>query len=161
MQGHFYRRNRGSGWWQGQFKGCGYRFTFPRRLILDVLSSSSMHLSAEDVYLEVHKKYPGVGLATVYRTLELLVQMGVVSKSDFGDGRARYEMNKGPEGQRHHHHLVCSNCGLVIDYADFIDEEAKLLKKVERGLSEKYKFEINSHLMQFYGLCEKCKGKKD
>jgi Fur family ferric uptake transcriptional regulator len=158
---------RGRGWkgkrlggWQGHFQGCGYRFTMPRRVILDVLSSTSKHLSAEDVYLLVHKDYPNVGLTTVYRTLELLVQMGVVFKSDFGDGRARYELAEGPKKDPHHHHLVCTHCGRVIDYTDFIDEEVELLKKTEKGLSKKYDFDITDHLIQFYGVCNKCKGKK-
>ena len=151
---------RGAGWWQGKFRNCGYRFTVPRRVILNVLSSTSKHLSAEDIYLAVHKDYLNIGLTTVYRTLELLVQMGVVFKSDFGDGRARYELYEGPKGEHHHHHLVCTYCGRAIDYTDFIDEEVELLKKTEKGLSKKYNFEITSHLIQFYGVCDKCKGKK-
>ena len=155
------RGNRiGAGWWQGRFRGCGYRFTVPRRVILDVLSATSKHLSAEDVYMAVHKSYPNVGLTTVYRTLELLVQMGLVFKSDFGDGRARYELAEGPKGERHHHHLVCTDCGRVIDYTDFIDDEVELLYKTEKGLSRKYNFKITNHLIQFYGLCDRCKGKK-
>lgn len=151
---------RGPGWWQGKFRRCGYRFTIPRRAILDVLSSTSKHLSAEDIYVAVHNDYPNVGLTTVYRTLELLVQMGVVFKSDFGDGRARYELSEGPKGEDHHHHLVCNGCGRAIDYTDFIDEEVELLKKTEKALSKKYNFEITDHLIQFYGVCDKCKGKK-
>ncbi|OGW40722.1 MAG: ferric uptake regulation protein [Nitrospirae bacterium RBG_13_39_12] len=150
----------GPPWWQGKFRGCGYRLTIPRGAILDVLSKTSKHLSAEDVYLEVHKVYPSIGLTTVYRTLELLVQMGLVFKFDFGDGRARYELAEGPKGIGHHHHLVCTGCGRVIDYTDFIDEEIELLKQTEKGLSKKYKFKITNHLVQFYGLCDKCKSER-
>lgn len=151
------RCRRGVDWWQGKFRGCGYRFTVPRGAILDVLSATSRHLSAEDVYVEVHKNHPNIGLTTVYRTLELLIQMGLVSKSDFGDKRARYELNKDREGDNHHHHLVCTKCGRVIDYTEFIDDEVELLKKTEKGLSKKYDFKITDHLIQFYGLCDKCK----
>ena len=146
-------------WWHGRFRGCGYRMTVPRQAILDVLSKTIEHLSAEDVYISVHKVYPNVGLTTVYRTLELLVHMGLVFKFDFGDGRARYELSKGPKGERHHHHLVCTNCGRVIDYTDFIDEEIELLNQTEKGLLKKYNFKITNHLIQFYGLCDKCKQK--
>ena len=150
-------RNRmGPPWWHGRFRGCGYRLTIPREVILDVLSNTSKHLSAEDIYLEVHKNYPVVGLTTVYRTLELLTNMGLISKFDFGDGKARYELSIGPKGTRHHHHLVCSECGRVIDYIDFIDDEKELLGQIEKGLSKKFKFKITNHLIQFYGLCEKC-----
>ena len=149
----------GPHWWHGRFRGCGYRVTVPREAILDVLSRTSKHLSAEEIYMSVHKIYPNVGLTTVYRTLELLVQMGLVFKFDFGDGRARYELSMGPKGIRHHHHLICTNCGRVIDYTDFIDEEIELLNQTEKGLSKKHDFEINNHLIQFYGLCNGCKRK--
>ena len=149
----------GPPWWHGRFRGCGYRVTVPRQAILDVLSRTSKHLSAEDVYMEVYKIYPNVGLTTVYRTLELLVQMGIVFKFDFGDRRARYELALGPKGERHHHHLVCTGCGRVVDYTDFIDEEKELLARTEDGLARKYGFAITNHLIQFYGLCDKCKKK--
>ena len=142
--------------WHGRFRGSGYRITIPRQAILDILSKTLKHLSAEEVYLAVRKGYSAIGLTTVYRTLEILVQMGVVFKFDFGDGRARYELAEGPKGSRHHHHLVCTSCNRVIDYTDFIDEEIELLTRTEKGLSKKYKFKISHHLIQFYGLCEKC-----
>ena len=155
-------RGDGTGppWWHGKFKGCGYRLTAPRQAILNVLSTTSKHLSAEDVYLAVHKVYPAIGLTTVYRTLELLVQSGIIFKFDFGDGKARYELREGPKGIGHHHHLVCTGCGRIVDYTDFIDEEVELLKRTEKGLSKKYNFKITNHLIQFYGLCDKCKNKK-
>ncbi len=150
----------GPPWWHGRFRGCGYRLTVPRDAVLAVLSETLKHLSAEDVYLAVHKIHPTVGLTTVYRTLDLLVEMGLVFKFDFGDGRARYELAEGPKGARHHHHLVCTNCARVVDYTDFIDEEKELLSQTERGLSKKYNFKISNHLIQFYGLCDKCRNKK-
>ena len=83
--------------------------------------------------------------------------MGLVFKFDFGDGRARYELSEGPKGTRHHHHLVCTKCGRVIDYTDFIDDEIELLGRTEKGLSKKFNFKITNHLIQFYGLCDRCK----
>jgi len=151
---------RGPPWWHGRFRGCGYRLTIPRDAILNVLSKASKHLSAEEIYLAVHKIYPAVGLTTVYRTLDLLSGMGLVHKFDFGDGRSRYELSKGP-GSIHHHHLICRGCGRVVDYTDFIDEEVKLFKQTEAALSKKYNFKIKSHRVQFYGLCEKCKPKEE
>ncbi|MBN2322474.1 MAG: transcriptional repressor [Spirochaetes bacterium] len=143
-------------WWHGRLRGHGYRITVPRQVILDVLHSREGHLSAEDIYIEVRKEYPQIGLTTVYRTLELLVRMGIVFKFDFGDGRSRYELSEGPEGFRHHHHLVCSVCGRVIDYSEYLDSEQQLLDKTEAGLSEKYGFKITNHLIRFYGLCDRC-----
>jgi Fur family ferric uptake transcriptional regulator len=150
----------GPPWWHERFRGRGYRLTVPRQAVLDVLSNTPEHLSAEDVYFEVHKTSPNIGLTTVYRTLELLVQMGLASKFDFGDGRSRYELSEGPKGIRHHHHLVCTNCGRIIDYTDFIKEEMELLRQTEEGLSRKFNFKIANHIIQFYGLCDKCQGGK-
>jgi len=151
-----WRNGTGPPWWNGKFKGCGYRLTIPRRIILDVLSNTNEHLSAEEIYMKVHEVYPAIGLTTVYRTLELLTRAGIVYKFDFGDGRARYELSDSPKGKGHHHHLVCTGCGRIIDYTDFIDDEIELLNRTEKGLSEKYHFKITNHLIQFYGLCEDC-----
>lgn len=144
-------------WLDGKIRGCGYRMTVGRQVILDVLSESDQHVSAEDIYIKVHPRCPNVGLTTVYRTLDILAGLGLVAKFDFGDGRARYEMADGPKGPRHHHHLVCTRCKRVIDYTDFIDEEIRLLTDTEKGLSKKYDFQITNHQIQFYGLCSKCK----
>ena len=149
----------GPPWLHGKFCGGGYRMTIPRQAVLDVLSKLSGHPSAEDIYFEVHKAYPDIGLTTVYRTLELLVQMGIASKFDFGDGRARYELSEGPGGVRHHHHLVCTNCKRIIDYTDFIEDEIELLKRTEKGLSDKFNFNIAGHVIQFYGLCDRCQNR--
>jgi Fur family ferric uptake transcriptional regulator len=152
-----WRDGTGPPWLQGKFRGCGYRMTVPRQAILDVLSNTTEHLSAEEIYLKVHKIHPAIGLTTVYRTLELLIKTGIVFKFDFGDRRARYELSENPKGIGHHHHLVCTGCGRIIDYTDFINEEIELLKRTEKELSKKYKFKIINHMIQFYGLCEKCK----
>jgi Fur family ferric uptake transcriptional regulator len=152
------RYGMGLDWWTGRFRGYGWRVTIPRQVILDVLSKTSKYLSAEDIYLAVHRIYPAIGLSTVYRTLDLLIQMGLVFKYDFGDSRARYELDRGAEG-RSHHHLVCTGCNSVIDHADFIEDEVDSLKKTEKGLSEKYNFKILRHTIQFYGLCDKCQMK--
>ena len=145
------------GWWHGRFRGYGYRLTIPRQALLDVLAKTEKHLSAEEIYFSVSRFYPNIGLATIYRNLELLVQMGLVLKFDFGDGKARYELAEGPKGMRHHHHLVCRRCGRVIDYTDFINEEIELLDKTQKGLSKKYNFEIKDHFIQFSGFCNNCR----
>ncbi len=142
-------------WWHGRFKGCGYRLTVPREALLEVLAKTDKHLSADEIYFTINSYYPNIGLASIYRNLELLIQMGLVSILDIGDGKRRYELTQGPKSI-HHHHLVCKSCGDIVDYADYIDEEAELLKKVERGLSKKYNFKIDSHFIKFFGLCAKC-----
>jgi len=139
-------------------RGCGFRITEGREAILNVLvNAKDTHLSAEDIYISIHAEYPSIGLTTVYRTLDILVEMGLIFKFDFGDKRARYEMIQGSAEDHHHHHLVCTGCHRIIDYTDFIAEEVELLKKTEKGLAEKYQFDIKSHVIQFFGLCNTCK----
>ncbi|MDD5454150.1 MAG: Fur family transcriptional regulator [Candidatus Ratteibacteria bacterium] len=149
----------GQPWWHGKFRGCGYRITLGREVILDILAKADTHLSAEDIYIKAHAQYPNIGLTTIYRTLDILANLGLIYKFDFGDGRARYELTKGPKGT-HHHHLICTGCNRVIDYTDFIDEEVELLRQTEKGLAKKYNFKIINHLIQFYGLCNKCSVKR-
>jgi len=143
-------------------KERGSRMTEGREAVLNVLADATggEHFSAEDIYMKAHKTYPALGLTSVYRTLDLLVQMGMVDKFDFGDGRARYELAEGLRGVKHHHHLVCTGCGSIIEYDDFIDDELKLVKRTEEGLSRKYGFKITGHVIQFYGLCRRCIGEE-
>ena len=148
---------RGPTWYQAKFKGYGYRWTLPRQKILEVLNKSNKHLSAEDIYHKVHEVYPMVGLTTVYRTLDLLVNADLVFKFDFGDGRTRYELTKGRRDISHHHHLICTNCQRVIDYTEFAKREKRLLSNIKEELSRKHKFEIHTHQVHFYGLCDRCR----
>jgi Fur family ferric uptake transcriptional regulator len=133
----------------------GFRLTLSREAILNVFRKDRKHLSAEDVFFAVRKKYPGIGFATVYRTLDLLTRMGLVLKFDFGDGRSRYELAS-QASKGHHHHMICRRCGRIIDYSDFMDEEVKFIKDLEAELSRKHNFKINSHQIHFYGLCREC-----
>ncbi len=145
--------------WHGRLRQCGFRMTVGREVVLQVLSHTDEHLSAEDIYMIVHKTHPAIGLTTVYRTLDMLVNMGAVFKFDFGDGRSRYELVESSRGPNHHHHLVCTQCKRIINYKDFIDDEVELLNRTEKGLSEKYNFEITNHEIQFFGICNECKNK--
>lgn len=142
--------------WRHRFQGHVCRWTMPREAILNLLSRTSKHLSAKEIYATLHRMYPGIGLTTVYRTLDLLYRMGIIHKMDIGDGQSRYEFRSG-KTKGHHHHLICTNCGKIIDYSDFIDEELDLVKKVEKNLAQKYNFLVQDHNIEFYGLCEKCR----
>jgi len=146
---------RGRGWCR-RFLGTGFRWTQSREWVLDIFRKSEGHLTAEDVFFRVKNVYPGIGMATVYRTLELLYQQGLLNRFQFGDGKARYEWIGEGSKKGHHHHLICTSCGRIIDYTDFIERERKLIKDLETALSEKHNFDIVSHQVHFYGLCEKC-----
>ncbi len=151
----------GPPWAHNFFRGQGYRCTKARDLILNLLFNTSEHLSAEDIYIKIHKKHPDIGLTTVYRTLDLLSRIGVVRRFDFGDGRARFEMHQPVNKKGHHHHLICTGCNRVVDYDDFVEEEIELVKKTEQQISEKYGYRITDHLIQFYGVCSRCREKEN
>ena len=139
-----------------RFEGHASRLTAPREAILEFLNRSSKHMSAKEIYASLHGSYPGIGLSTVYRTLDLLARMGIITKLAIGDGQSRYEC-KSREKDEHHHHLICTNCGKIINYSEFLDEELSLVKKTEEKLAKKYNFIIQDHNIEFLGVCEKCK----
>jgi Fur family ferric uptake transcriptional regulator len=89
----------------------GYRMTPQRLMIVSAIENSENHISAEDIYTQVVAKYPNVNVSTVYRTLELLEQLGLVTKTEMGIGRIMYH----PIEKGHHHHLICRTCGNIID----------------------------------------------
>lgn len=118
-----------------------------------MLENEEDHLSAEDVFLLVREKSADIGLATVYRTLELLNELNVVDKIQFGDGVSRYDLRQ--EGAAHfHHHLVCIECGAV----DEIQED--LLEDVEAIVEKKWNFRIKDHRLTFHGICYRCQEEK-
>lgn len=128
-----------------------YKLTPQRQVILQVLTEHpERHLSAEEIYTIVKQKYPEIGLATVYRTLEILADLDILQKMDFDDGRSRYELNDG--GAHHHHHLICIKCGRVIEFED------DLLESLEAMVAKKTNFEVLDHHLKFYGLCGDCRG---
>ena len=139
-----------------RFASHSSRLTAPREAILKYLSRSSKHMSAKEIYNYLHRSYPGIGLSTVYRTLDLLAKMGIVAKLSIGDGQRRYEF-KTEEKDEHHHHLICTICGKIINYSEFLDEELDLIRKTEEKLAKKYNFIIQDHNIEFLGICEKCK----
>ncbi|KAA1040157.1 Fur family transcriptional regulator [Macrococcus equipercicus] len=133
-----------------QLHAASYKLTPQREAtVIVLLENEADHLSAEDVYLKVKEKAPEIGLATVYRTLELLAELKVVDKINFGDGVARFDLRK--EGAEHfHHHLVCMECGAV----DEIEED--LLGEVELKVERDYNFKIMDHRLTFHGICHRC-----
>lgn len=151
-------RGRGRGpWWQDRFEDMGARVTLPREVVMDILQRTDDHMSAADIYVEAHRVNPSIGLTTVYRTLDMLTQMGIVQKFDFGDGKARYELVNNPGGKKHHHHLICLKCKTIIDYTEFPDDELEYIGKTQARLSKKYNFNITDHAISFYGYCERCR----
>jgi Fur family ferric uptake transcriptional regulator len=140
---------------ESQIKKLGYRMTKPRQMVFKVLTKTTEHLLAKEIYLDIQKKHPDIGLTTIYRTLEILAKIGLINKFCIGDGQSRYEL--GWDFKEHHHHMICRNCGKIIDYKDFINEEITFFNRIEKFLSKNYKFAISNHEVFFYGTCDSCK----
>lgn len=134
-----------------ELKVQGYKLTPQRRAILDILlENEGKHLSTEEIYDLVKGDCPEIGLATVYRTLQLLEKMGVTCRMNFDDGCNRYELVHKDEDHQHHH-LICKSCGSVEEV------EYDLLEALENKIEDKYSFKIENHSVKFFGYCKKCR----
>ena len=120
----------------------GLRITEQRRVIARVLSDSEDHPDVEKLYERASAIDPGISIATVYRTVRLFEEAGILDRHDFGDGRARYEA--APEA--HHDHLIDVETGKVIE---FVDPE---LEALQRQIAEKLGFRLVDHRMELYGV---------
>lgn len=129
------------------------RLTPQREAIIKILfQKKNQHLSADDIYLLTKETNPDIGIATIYRTLELFAELGIVNKMEFGDGCSRYEFNEGKEGHAHHH-LICEKCGSIIEFNE------DLLEELEEKIARESKFRITNHCLRFYGYCQNCQAK--
>ncbi len=126
-------------------RDAGYKITPARVAVLDVVQQEGEHLHPAEILDAARARYPALGRATVYRTLELLTQLGVVRPIYVGEEGPTYIRSSGG-----HHHLVCSRCGMVQDFDNCSADE------MAQELQRRYHFQINSHLLEFYGLCEVC-----
>lgn len=124
----------------------GLRLTPQRLLILRALEGRDAHLSAEDIFSQVRDRYPRMHISTVYRTLELLQGLGMVTETDLGKGRKQYHWAE--RGQ--HHHLVCSRCGQILEL------EPAYLRPLERAIKDHYGFRPSLHHFTIFGLCSRC-----
>ncbi len=131
----------------GKLSKQGYRLTPQRLMILSAIENSDNHISAEEIYAQIVAKYPNVNISTVYRTLELLKRLGLVTETDLGEGRVRYH----PAEKGHHHHLICQECGAIID----LDES--LLAPFKGALLREYKFIADLRHLAILGRCVKCR----
>lgn len=132
-----------------QFRKNGYKITPQRQEIFKAfMDDNKLPLSAEEVHRKVIERYPNISIDTVYRNLNVLLELGIISKLNFREGKGRYELNSG----KHHHHLVCLKCGAaeVIDFCPF---QSLDLEKIE----EEKKFEIKKHSFELFGYCELCR----
>ena len=131
---------------QVALKQKGYRLTSSRQKIVQALLSCGGHITADGLLEVVHEIDTTVGRMTVYRTLELLSELGLIRPVYQGTGAAHYILLDGG----HHHHLVCSSCDAVIEFDECC------LQEMGKLLAEQFKFAVEGHLVEFYGRCQNC-----
>lgn len=137
-------------------KENGLKVTRQRLVALEAISSCpEEHLSADEIFALVKVDCPEIGLATVYRTIQLLSELHLIDRINFDDGYVRYEMGSAfdREQKHHHHHLICSNCGKVISFQD------DLLEELEEKIARTTGFEVVDHEVKLYGHCKDCRRK--
>lgn len=136
----------------------GLKVTNQRLVVLEIIASRpEEHLTAEDIYELVKAVCPEIGLATVYRTIQLLNELHLIDRINFDDGFVRYEMGSAPnqkQGHRHHH-LICMKCGKVISFRD------DLLEELEGKIASTTGFTVVNHEVKLFGCCAACRNKAE
>ncbi|AJC86001.1 Fur family transcriptional regulator [Campylobacter sp. RM16704] len=129
-------------------KDNGLKYTKQREILLKTLYNSDIHYTPESLYVEIKRKNPelNVGIATVYRTLNLLEESGMATSISFGASGKKFELANKP----HHDHLICKSCGKIVEFENSIIEQQQML------IAKEYNFKLTGHLMQLYGLCPQC-----
>ena len=127
----------------------GYKFTPQRRVVIQTIASSQDHLTPAAIYEKVHQGHPNIGLVTVYRTLDILAKLGLICELHAGGSCHSYTTS----ASEHHHHLICSDCGKVVDFSGYD------LSQLEQRLFQETGFKIKGHLLEFIGLCQACQKK--
>ncbi len=132
---------------QNELRSAGLKATFPRLKILDIFRRAEpRHQSAEDVYRTLVAEDVDIGLATVYRVLTQFEQAGILTRSQFDGTRAVFEINDGD----HHDHLICTNCGKVVEFYE------PSIEKRQHEIAKEHGYVLESHTMMLYGVCSEC-----
>lgn len=136
-------------------KEHGLKVTTQRIAILKIFREySQCHLTVEEIYDYVKKDYPDIGLATVYRTVQLLSELELIDKINLDDGYVRYEIGV-MDGHKshHHHHMICLKCGTVFAF------EEDMLDSLEAHIMESQGFAVVNHEVKLFGYCITCREK--
>ncbi len=126
---------------------AGKRFTHQRALIMDIIRQGQGHLDADEIFRRAREKKPRLSLSTVYRTLQMLKELGMVDELHFGEGRHHYEVKPA----REHHHLVCLGCGRVIEFS------FPLSRYMKEAVPEMKGFDISETEVNVVGYCDRCR----
>lgn len=128
---------------------AGYKITNARRVAIVTLHEAGGHMTAPELVDAVQAREPGVGRASVYRTLDLLTTLGLVQASTLGGTTTTYILT--PAG--HHHHIVCLNCRETVEF------EECLVGEFEQQVADRAGFQVEGHLLEIYGVCAECRVK--
>lgn len=142
--------NTQSGWkarLKAFIRGNKGRVTDQRMRVAEVFFSMPSHTGVEELAAEVKRRHRGIGQATIYRTMKLLVDSGLVAAREFGDGFARYEIQ---EPYEHHDHLICAYCGKILEFKD------SAIEAQQERIAKEYGFVIERHRLEIYGRCSEC-----
>jgi Fur family ferric uptake transcriptional regulator len=131
----------------------GLKVTNQRMLVLELMAERpGQHLTAEEIYDLARQKCPEIGLATIYRTVQVLINLSIIDKVSFDDGFARYELGGfESESRHHHHHAICSRCGKVFSF------KGDLLDTLEQALLDTAGFFVTDHEVKLHGYCRECR----
>jgi len=136
--------------YESKLRSLGYRMTPQREMIIEILSQCEKHITAEEIYKTLQTRTRSLNIATVYRTLDLLVGLGLAFRNDLGGGRIFYA----PKLHGSHIHLVCRHCGRVID------ANSDLITPLGPQIFKKYGFSTDLQHVSFYGECRGCNSRK-
>jgi Fur family ferric uptake transcriptional regulator len=125
----------------------GLKSTRQRSLIIDTFFAAGGHVTVEELWSRVRREDGKVSVATVYRTMKLLAESGLAHSRNFGDGQTRYEP---AAGRGHHDHLICTQCGTIIEF------ENDRIEQLQDAVARKHGFHVMDHKMELYGLCRDC-----
>lgn len=127
------------------------KFTKQREAVLKVLYNNEEHFTPEGLYNKVKESHPelNVGIATVYRTLNLLEESDLATSISFGAQGKKYEIATKP----HHDHMICRRCNIIIEFKD------DTIERKQKTVAKKHDFKLTGHLMQLYGICSNCRKK--
>lgn len=128
-------------------RGTGYRLTPQRLMILSIVHDNQGHITAEQIYEKVREQYPYVDISTVYRTLQLLKRLHLVTETNLGGDSVEYEL----VATQPHHHLVCQRCSVTIRLDD------SFIQPLRERLREDYGFEVDMEHFALFGVCRRCR----
>ncbi len=134
-------------------KTNGLKFTKQREVILETLFRYEGHFTPEELYRLIGSRYPDmkIGIATIYRTLSLLENEGMVTSISFGSRGKKYELGT----KAHHDHLICTECGKILEFYD------EAIEKKQEKIAEAFGFAMQDHTLKIYGICPDCQNQAE